>query len=104
MYESKRPRRAHCEVINNLMGSKKHNTFMSIAKTILLGTVLGLLSSVGARAADNPALMQPVKSVYDNYLKIQTALAGDSMTGVTENAGAIAKAVEGDQELVKQQA
>ena len=69
---------------------------MSIAKTILLGTVIGLLCSAGARAADNPALMQPVKSVYDDYLKIQTALAGDSTTGVAENATAIAKAVQGD--------
>ena len=69
---------------------------MGITKTFLLGTVIGLLCSAGARAADNPALMQPVKSVYDNYLKIQTALAGDSLSGVAENAGAITKAVQGD--------
>jgi hypothetical protein len=69
---------------------------MSITKTILLGTVMGLLCSVGVRAADNPALMEPVKSVYTDYLRIQTALAGDSMTGVAENATAISKAVQGD--------
>ncbi|MGH7954084.1 MAG: DUF3347 domain-containing protein, partial [Limisphaerales bacterium] len=49
-----------------------------------------------ASAADNFALMKPVKSVYDHYLKIQTALAEDSLIGVPENANAIAKAVEGD--------
>ncbi len=46
---------------------------------------------------DEPALMQPVKSVYDSYLKIQAELAKDSIKGVDENAGAIAKAVKGDE-------
>lgn len=63
---------------------------------IFLAAVVGLLSSIGARAADNPALMEPVKSVYDHYLKIQTDLASDSLKGVSEEANAIAKAVEGD--------
>jgi hypothetical protein len=63
---------------------------------ILFAAVVGLLSSVGARAADSPALMQPVKSVYDHYLKIQTDLASDSLKGVSEEADAIAKAVEND--------
>jgi hypothetical protein len=40
--------------------------------------------------------MEPVKSVYDHYLKVQTALAGDSLKGVDENASAIAKAVRTD--------
>jgi len=69
---------------------------MSIMKTILLTAAIGLFWSVGARAADNPALMEPVKSVFDHYLKIQTALATDSLAGVAENADAITKAVEGD--------
>ena len=69
---------------------------MKLAKTILLTAAIGLLWSVGARAADNPALMEPVKSVFDHYLKIQTALATDSLAGVAENADAITKAVEGD--------
>jgi hypothetical protein len=47
-------------------------------------------------AGMNPALMEPVKSVYDHYLTIQKALANDSLTGVAENAGAMAKAVDGD--------
>src|SRR5207237_5905002 len=42
------------------------------------------------------ALMEPVKSVYDSYLKIQTELVKDSLKGVSENATAITKAVRGD--------
>jgi hypothetical protein len=44
----------------------------------------------------DPAMMEPVKSVYNNYLKIQTALAKDSLAGIPENAGAMAKAIKGD--------
>src|SRR5438874_4454342 len=43
------------------------------------------------------ALMEPVKSVYDHYLKIQTELAKDSIKGLDEHANAIAKAVKGDE-------
>ncbi len=46
--------------------------------------------------SDHSALMEPVKSVYDHYLTIQAGLAKDSLTGVAQNAGAIAKAVQGD--------
>lgn len=46
--------------------------------------------------AGNAALREPVKSVYDHYLTIQAGLAKDSLAGVAENAGAIAKAVQGD--------
>lgn len=46
---------------------------------------------------DEPALMQPVKSVYDSYLKIQAELAKDSTKDVADNANAIAKAVKGDE-------
>lgn len=42
------------------------------------------------------ALMEPVKSVFDNYLKIQSALAKDSIDGVASNASAIASAIRGD--------
>ena len=47
-------------------------------------------------AAENPALMEPVKSVYVEYIDIQTALAKDSLAGVSENATALAKAIQGD--------
>src|SRR5713226_42361 len=42
------------------------------------------------------ALKEPVKSVSDHYLKIQSALANDSIDGVTSNASAIGSAVRGD--------
>jgi hypothetical protein len=70
---------------------------MKLASLALsLVAVIGLLSSNVVRAADNSALMEPVKSVLDHYLKIQTALAKDSTKGIDENANAIAKAVKGD--------
>ena len=42
------------------------------------------------------ALTEPVKSVFDNYLKIESALANDSIDGVASNASAIGSAVRGD--------
>ena len=63
--------------------------------TALLAAV-GLLLNTTVRAADNPALMEPVKSVLDHYLMIQTELAKDSVKGLDEHANAIAKAVKGD--------
>ena len=68
---------------------------MNKVKIILLAAALGLFWSTGARA-DNPALPAPVKSVYGDYLKIQASLAKDSMTGVADNAAAIAKTVQTD--------
>lgn len=55
-----------------------------------------LLVSATSRAADASALMEPVKSVYEHYLKIQAELAKDSIKGVDEQAAAISKAVRGD--------
>ena len=49
-----------------------------------------------ANADESAALMEPVKSVLDHYLKIESALAKDSMEGVSTNASAIASAVRGD--------
>ncbi len=69
---------------------------MSITKTLLLAVAIGFFCSAGARAADHPALSGPVKAGYDHYQKIQAALAGDTLAGVAENAGAISKAVQGD--------
>ncbi len=57
----------------------------------------GLMFVTSVRAADNSALMEPVKSVLDHYLKIQTELAKDSVKGVDEHANAIAAAVKGDE-------
>jgi hypothetical protein len=55
----------------------------------------GLLSNTAVHA-DDSALMEPVKSVLDQYLMIQTNLANDSIQGLEEHASAIAKAVKGD--------
>jgi len=61
----------------------------------LLAVALGFLLSA-EKCAANSALMEPVKSVYDHYLKIQTDLASDSLTGVSAEANAIVKAVQDD--------
>jgi Protein of unknown function (DUF3347) len=63
---------------------------------LVVATAIGVWFAIDAPAAENPALMQPVKSVYAHYLKIQTELAKDSIKSVDEEAGAIAKAIEGD--------
>ena len=67
----------------------------SIATTLVATT--GLLFNLAVNAADEPALMQPVKSVLDHYLMIQTELAKDSVKSLDEHANAIAKAVKGDE-------
>ena len=46
--------------------------------------------------AAEAALMEPVKSVYDHYLMIQTELAKDSVKGLDEHANAIVKSVKAD--------
>ena len=70
---------------------------MKIASLALgLALALGFLVNAPARAATEPALMEPVKSVIENYLTIQTNLATDTMKGVSEHATAISKAVTGD--------
>ncbi|MBI3870451.1 MAG: DUF3347 domain-containing protein [Verrucomicrobia bacterium] len=66
----------------------------SLALTLL--ATAGLLFNTAVRAADSPALMEPVKSVLDHYLTIQTELARDSVKGLDEHANAIAKAIKGD--------
>ena len=65
--------------------------------TLTLVAATGLLFNASVRAADNPALMEPVKSVLDHYLMIQTELAKDSVKSLDEHANAIAKAVKGDE-------
>src|SRR5260221_8543697 len=69
---------------------------MKLTSIIPVVAAVGLLFNTAARAADDPALMEPVKSVLDYYLKIQTELAKDSIKGVDEHATAISKAVKGD--------
>lgn len=47
-------------------------------------------------AAATSKLPQSVATVFDGYIQIQTALAGDSLEGVTTRAQAIAKSVKED--------
>jgi Cu(I)/Ag(I) efflux system membrane fusion protein len=70
------------------MNTKAINTIIIVAVSVLF--------SMAARAADGATLSEPVKSVYGNYLKIESDLAKDSLAGVAENANAIAKTVRGD--------
>jgi hypothetical protein len=49
-----------------------------------------------ARSEPAPALPKPVQAIFDSYIKIQTALAQDSMQAVSANATAIAKAIQSD--------
>ena len=67
----------------------------SLIATIL--AAVGLVFNLMAHAADEPALMEPVKSVLEHYLTIQTELAKDSIKGVDEHANAIANTVKSDQ-------
>jgi Protein of unknown function (DUF3347) len=46
--------------------------------------------------ASRHVFMEPVQSVFDNYIKIEEKLADDSLAGVTSTATAMAKAVRGD--------
>jgi hypothetical protein len=66
----------------------------SLSITIL--AVMGLLLNTSVQAADSQALLEPVKSVLDHYLMIQSELARDSVKGIETHANSIAKAVKGD--------
>lgn len=66
----------------------------------LLAVAIILAAPLAGFAEDKkmaePALMQPVKSVLEHYLMIQSGLAMDSIKGLDEHANAIAKAVTSD--------
>ena len=63
---------------------------------LALAAAAALLGNSALGAADEPALMEPVKSVLNHYLTIQTNLSTDTLKGVDEQAKAIAAAVKGD--------
>jgi hypothetical protein len=52
----------------------------------------------GTSAAAKPAFKAPVQTVFDNYMKVQLALAQDELTGVADAGRSMAKAVQGDPE------
>lgn len=82
--------------------------------TLLIATVAGLLAAPALLAQHNhpdpggqqhgattrtepaPTLPKPVQAVFDGYIKIQAALAQDSLQGVSASATAIAKSVQAD--------
>ena len=66
-----------------------------LIRFIVLSAAAVLLDGALA-AAEQAVLKGPVKAVYDHYLMIQTELAKDSIKGLDEHAGAIAKAVLSD--------
>lgn len=77
---------------------KTINTTMKRITSIIIpvAAAASLLITSWLRAAEIPSLMEPVKSVFDHYLKIQGELAKDSLKGVDDHASAIANAVKGD--------
>lgn len=74
----------------------KHTLRLFVAATAIAAPLAGFAEGSMGKM-DQPALMEPVKSVLDHYLKIQTELTKDSIKGVDEHAAAIAKAVAGDE-------
>jgi len=50
----------------------------------------------GQTSHSRHVFMQPVQSVFDNYIKIEGSLARDSLAGVSATAAAMASAVRGD--------
>jgi hypothetical protein len=53
-------------------------------------------TGLGQTSTPRQVFMQPVQSVFDNYIKVQGALAQDSLEGIGGTAGAMAKAIRGD--------
>lgn len=69
----------------------------SMASCPMTGSQMG--SNTTAEASTGVLLSAPAevtKAVFDNYITIQTALAQDSLSGISESANALAKAVQAD--------
>jgi hypothetical protein len=66
------------------------------SRILTLLAASALLCATTLRAADDPALMGPVKSVLDHYLRVQDALTRDTTKGIEEDANIIANLVRGD--------
>jgi len=56
----------------------------------------GSAEAATAAAPVKPVFGQPVQSVFDNYIKVQTALVRDSLQGLSTAGTAIAKAIKAD--------
>jgi len=69
--------------------------------TLIASALTAFATNAGAGHRTFPkeqtgVLMEPVKSVFESYLKIESALANESTVGIGFNASAIASAVRGD--------
>jgi Cu(I)/Ag(I) efflux system membrane fusion protein len=53
-------------------------------------------AAVADASTKHAVLAEPAQSVFDSYVKIQTALAQDSFSAVQDNAATLAKVVQGD--------
>lgn len=77
--------------------------FQNITRLFVAATIIAAPLAIRAedkmddKNMNESALMEPVKSVLDHYLKIQAELAKDSIKSVDEHASAISKAVKGDE-------
>lgn len=72
----------------------------NVVERFLLALIVTAIPLVGFGADEkntDSALMEPVKSVLDNYLAIQKEMAKDSLKGVAQHSSVIAKAVRGDE-------
>jgi hypothetical protein len=63
---------------------------------LALAVIAAPVAGFSAEDKMDSLLMEPIKSVLDNYLAIQKELTKDSVKGVDKHATAIAKAVKGD--------
>ena len=54
------------------------------------------LSGTDSAASTKAVFMQPVQSVFDNYMSIQGELSQDSIAGLSKTGTAMAKAIRGD--------
>jgi Cu(I)/Ag(I) efflux system membrane fusion protein len=77
-----------------IMKTKKNVVRLFLAISLMATSVAGFCAE---NKKMDDALMEPVKSVYEHYLAIQKELAKDSLKGVDNHAGAIAKAVKADE-------
>ncbi len=56
----------------------------------------GMAAAADKTATSHAVFMQPVQTIYDNYIQIQAALAQDSLEGISQATTAMVKAVQGD--------
>lgn len=56
----------------------------------------GATQTPAKKPAPRQVFTQPVQSVFDNYIRVQSTLANDSVEGIPTAAAAISKAVRGD--------